>query len=269
MTDITIIQVVLIIIVALFAGFESVLDEFQLHQPIITCTLIGLITGNLAEGLLLGGQLQLIALGWMNIGAAMAPDAALAGVVSGILVLVQGASMGEGIAVAIPLAIAGQVLTIFIRTVAVGLSHYADRKAEEGDINGVASANIMALMLQGLRVAVPAGLILMVSAQTVTDALNAIPDVITGGLNVAGGMIVAVGYAMVINMMASKTTWPFFFIGFALAAVTELNLIAMGIIGLSLAFIYIQIAPEFNQGSGGGGGGGSVDDQLDDILEDY
>lgn len=269
MTDITIIQVVLIIIVALFAGFESVLDEFQLHQPIITCTLIGLITGNLAEGLLLGGQLQLIALGWMNIGAAMAPDAALAGVVSGILVLVQGASMGEGIAVAIPLAIAGQVLTIFIRTVAVGLSHYADRKAEEGDISGVASANIMALMLQGLRVAVPAGLILMVSAQTVTDALNAIPDVITGGLNVAGGMIVAVGYAMVINMMASKSSWPFFFMGFALAAVTELNLIAMGIIGLSIALIYISIAPQFNNNSGGGGGGNSVEAALDDILEDY
>src|SRR5699024_6207804 len=47
------------------------------------------------------------------------------------------------------------------------------------------------------------------------------------------------------------------------------NLIAMGIIGLSLAFIYVQIAPEFNQGSKGGGGGGSVDDQLDEILEDY
>lgn len=177
--------------------------------------------------------------------------------------------MGEGIAVAIPLAIAGQVLTIFIRTVAVGLSHYADRKAEEGDISGVASANILALMLQGLRVAVPAGLILMVSAQTVTAALNAIPDVITGGLNVAGGMIVAVGYAMVINMMASKSSWPFFFMGFALAAVTELNLIAMGIIGLSIALVYISIAPQFNANSGGGGGGNSVEAALDDILEDY
>jgi Phosphotransferase system, mannose/fructose/N-acetylgalactosamine-specific component IIC len=81
-------------------------------------------------------------------------------------------------------------------------------------------------------------------------------------------MIVAVGYAMVINMMATRKTWPFFFLGFALAALTELNLIAMGIIGLSLAAIYLQIAPEFNV-SAGGGGGGSVDDALDDILDDY
>ena len=146
---------------------------------------------------------------------------------------------------------------------------YADRKAEDGNIRGVEVANLTGLLLQGLRVALPAAAVIAVPAETVTAAIQAIPDWITGGLAVGGGMIVAVGYAMVINMMASKTTWPFFFIGFALAAVTELNLIAMGIIGLSLAFIYVQIAPEFNQGSKGGGGGGSVDDQLDEILEDY
>lgn len=268
MVDLNIIQIVLILLVALFAGFESVLDIFQLHQPIITGALIGAITGNLAEGLILGGSLQLIVLGWMNIGAAQAPDAAIAGVVSAILVLVKGASNSEGIAIAIPLAIAGQVLTIFVRTIAVGLGHYADRQAEEGNIRGVEIANIGGLFLQGLRIAIPAAAVLAVPAETVTNAINLIPDWVTGGLAVGGGMIVAVGYAMVINMMASKTTWPFFFIGFALAAVSELNLIAMGIIGLALAFIYVQIAPEFNQGSGGGGGG-SADDQLDDILEDY
>ncbi len=271
MVDLNIIQIILILLVALFAGFESVLDVFQLHQPIITGALIGAITGNLAEGLILGGSLQLIVLGWMNIGAAQAPDAAIAGVISAILVLVHGASNAEGIAIAIPLAIAGQVLTIFVRTLAVALGQYADRQAAEANIRGVEMANIGGLMLQGLRVAIPAGLVLAVPADAVTGALNAIPDWLTGGLAVGGGMIVAVGYAMVINMMASRTTWPFFFIGFALAAVSELNLIAMGIIGLALAVLYVAVAPEFNQGSGGGprSGSGSVDDALDEILEDY
>lgn len=266
--DLNIIQIVLILLVALFAGFESVLDVWQLHQPIITASLIGAITGNLAEGLVIGGSLQLIVLGWMNIGAAQAPDAAIAGVISAILVLVHGATIGEGIALAIPLAIAGQVLTIFVRTLAVGLGHYADGQAENGNIRGVELANILGLFLQGLRVAIPAGAVLAISAQAVTTGLNAIPEWLTNGLAVGGGMIVAVGYAMVINMMATRKTWPFFFLGFALAALTELNLIAMGIIGLSLAAIYLQIAPEFNI-SAGGGGGGSVDDALDDILDDY
>ena len=268
--DISIFAAIAICVIALFAGFESVLDSFQLHQPIIVCTLIGLATGNLTEGLLLGGQLQLIALGWMNIGAAQAPDAALAGVIAGILVLTKGASVSEGIAIAVPLAIAGQVLTIFVRTMTVGLAHYADAQEEKGSIRGVESANMMALGLQGLRVMIPAIATLALPASAVQGALAAIPDWITGGLAVGGGMIVAVGYAMVINMMATKTTWPFFFIGFALAAVTELNLVAMGIIGLALALIYIELSPQFNGGGGSGSGGsGSVDAQLDAILEDY
>lgn len=123
-------------------------------------------------------------------------------------------------------------------------------------------------MIQGLRIAIPAAIILAVSPQLVTNALNAIPGWLTGGLAVAGGMIVAVGYAMVINMMATPKLWLFFALGFALSAIGELNLIAMGIIGVVLALLYLQFAPEFNQG-GGGGGNTSGGDPLDDILNDY
>ena len=74
------ISIVLIAIVALLAGMEGILDEFQFHQPLVACTLIGLVTGHLKEGIILGGSLQMIALGWANVGAAVAPDAALASV---------------------------------------------------------------------------------------------------------------------------------------------------------------------------------------------
>ena len=74
------ITIMLIILVALLAGMEGILDEFQFHQPLVACTLIGLVSGHLSEGIILGGSLQMIALGWANVGAAVAPDAALASV---------------------------------------------------------------------------------------------------------------------------------------------------------------------------------------------
>ncbi|AQS53789.1 Mannose permease IIC component [Jeotgalibaca dankookensis] len=267
----SIITVILILIVAFIAGMEGILDQFQFHQPIVAATLIGLATGKPLEGLLLGGTLQLIALGWMNIGAAVAPDAALASVASAILVTVNGASITEGIALAIPLAVAGQVLTMFVRTATVAFAHGADRKAAEGSFRGVELYHLSALVLQGLRIMIPAAIILAVPAELVTNALNSIPDWLTGGLAVAGGFIVAVGYAMVINMMATPKLWIFFALGFALSAIGDLNLIAMGIIGVVLALLYLQFSPEFNQGSGGGGGGSSSNggDPLDDILNDY
>ena len=83
----SIITIILIIIIALLAGMEGVLDEFQFHQPLVACTLIGLVTGHLTEGIILGGSLQMIALGWANVGAAIAPDAALASVASAIIMV--------------------------------------------------------------------------------------------------------------------------------------------------------------------------------------
>ena len=41
------ITIMLIILVALLAGMEGILDEFQFHQPLVACTLIGLVSGNL------------------------------------------------------------------------------------------------------------------------------------------------------------------------------------------------------------------------------
>ena len=262
-------DIILVLLVALLAGFEGILDSFQFHQPIVACTLIGVVTGHPAEGIALGGSLQLVALGWMNIGPAVAPDAALCSVASAILVCMKGVDMGVGMSAAMALAVAGLGLTIIVRTIVVALIHMADASAEQGNMRGVEAAHLAALLLQGLRVVIPAALIIAVPVEAVQAALDAIPAWVTTGLSTAGGFVVAVGYAMVINMMATPKLWPFFFLGFALSALSELNLIAMGMIGLAIAFVYIQLAPEFNAASGPVQASGAAGDELDAIINDY
>jgi PTS system mannose-specific IIC component len=82
-------------------------------------------------------------------------------------------------------------------------------------------------------------------------------------------MVVAVGYALVINMMATREVWPFFAIGFALAALSDLTLIAMGVIGVALALIYINLSKMGGGSNGGGSNGGGSKDPVGDILNDY
>ena len=55
----SIISIILVVLVAFLAGMEGILDEFQFHQPLVACTLIGLVTGNLEAGIVLGGTLQI------------------------------------------------------------------------------------------------------------------------------------------------------------------------------------------------------------------
>ena len=240
----SVISMVLVVIVAFLAGMEGVLDEFQFHQPLVACTLIGLVTGQLVPCIILGGSLQMIALGWANIGAAVAPDAALAAVASAII-LVQGgqgrAGVDTAIAVAIPLAVAGLFLTMIVRTLSVICVHQMDAAAAKGSFKGVEAWHIIAVCLQGIRIAIPAAALLAIPSSAVAAALNSMPAWLTDGMSIGGGMVVAVGYAMVINMMATREVWPFFAIGFVIAAVSDLTLIALGALGISFGLIYLEL----------------------------
>ena len=264
-----IVQIILVIIVAFLAGVEGILDEFQFHQPIVACTLVGLVTGNLLPCLILGGTLQMIALGWANIGAAVAPDAALASVASAIILVLGGqgeAGVASAIAIAVPLAVAGLLLTIICRTIATAFVHFMDAAAKEGNIKAVEMWQIAAICLQGIRIAIPAALILAIGAGPIRTLLDAMPAWLTGGLAIGGGMVVAVGYAMVINMMATKEVWPFFAIGFVLATVSQITLIGLGAIGVALALVYLAVC---KQGGSGNGGSSNTGDPLGNLIDRY
>ncbi len=265
----SVISMILVVIVAFLAGMESVLDEFQFHQPLVACTLIGLVTGNLEAGVILGGTLQMMALGWANIGAAVAPDAALASVASAIILVLGGQGVNgvsTAIAVAIPLAVAGLFLTMVGRTLSIPVVHFMDAAAEKGNFAGVQAWHIVGVCIQGLRVAIPAAALLVIPSEVVSNFLNSMPAWLTDGMAIGGGMVVAVGYAMVINMMATAEVWPFFAIGFCLAAISDLTLIALGVIGVCLALIYLTLSEKAGSSNGAAAGTG---DPLGDILNDY
>ncbi|MHC9533406.1 PTS mannose/fructose/sorbose transporter subunit IIC [Dellaglioa sp. L3N] len=265
------ISMILVVLVAFLAGIGGILDEFQFHQPLVACTLIGLVTGNFTAGIVLGGTLQMIALGWANIGAAVSPDAALAAVASAIILVLGGQGVKgvpAAIAVAVPLAVAGLFLTMVVRTLAVPIVHIMDAAAEQGNIRKLEAWHILAICMQGIRIAIPAGALLFIPAKTVAGFLNSMPAWLTDGMAIGGGLVVAVGYALVINMMATKEVWPFFILGFVVAAITQLTLIAIGAIGVALALIYLNLE-KMGGSSNGGGGNSSSGDPLGEILNDY
>ncbi len=263
-------QIVLLLIIAAITGIGSVLDEAQTHRPLVACTLVGIALGDVKTGIILGGTLEMMALGWMNVGLAMAPDSAIASVISTILVINSGQGIGEGIAVAIPLAAAGQVLTIFARTISVFFIHKADSYAEQGNIKGIELMHYGAMSLQALRVMIPTLIICLISADAVQAFLGNIPEVITTGLQIGGGIIVVVGYAMVINMMDVPHLKPFFYAGFLFAAFTDFNLVGFGGLGLvsALVFLHLKYNNENKVVMATPAGSASyIDNDLDDDLD--
>ena len=239
--------IVLIVIVAFLAGMEGVLDQWQFHQPLVACTLIGLVSGHLDAGIILGGTLQMMALGWANVGAAVAPDAALASVASAILMVLalnsgadQGQAITTAIAVAVPLSVAGLFLTMIVRTLAIPVVHIMDGAAARGDFMAIDVWSIIAICMQGVRIAIPAAALCFIPSDAVMGALNMMPAWLNEGMT-------------------------FFALGFCLAAISQLTLIALGVIGISLALIYLGLKEVAKSGAGAAGSG----DPLGDILDDY
>ena len=113
-----------------------------------------------------------------------------------------------------------------------------------------------------MRIAIPAVIVaISVGTSEVQSMLNAIPEVVTGGLNIAGGMIVVVGYAM-----GAGYLMPFFYLGFVTAAFTNFNLVALGVIGAVMAILYIQLSPKYNRVAGApaaAAGNNDLDNELD------
>jgi len=128
--------------------------------------------------------------------------------------------------------------------------------------------HVAGLLLQALRVAIPTVAIALVAGtDVVNNALNSIPEVITRGLQVAGGFIVVVGYAMVINLMNAQKLMVYFFLGFLIAVFTDVNLIGFGAIGAICAYFHIMglkkdIAIE--EAAKTGGGSAIEGDDIDD-----
>ena len=259
----SVVSIILIMLVAFVVGMDGILDEWQVYQPIISCTLVGIAVGNIPAGIILGATLQMITIGWINIGASVAPDIALPSVVSALLVCGPATlSIKHAIALAIPFAVIGQLLNVWIRKSIVKLVHDADKAAQAGEISRMGRIHLLSLGIQGLRVLVPTVLVMMIPSQMIHHLMQQVPMVITNGIAVSIGMVAAVGFANLINMMVSKSLWIWFALGFTIAIFTKINISVLAAFGIILAvsFIWVQ-----NKRHGSSGNNGSSNDDLDDF----
>ena len=77
-------------------------------------------------------------------------------------------------------------------------------------------------------------------SDAVQRILEMIPDVIMNGLTVAGNMLPAVGMAMLLQMLWDNKIAIYFLLGFILVAYLDLPLIAIAVLGTSIAVVTAQ-----------------------------
>lgn len=79
----------------------------------------------------------------------------------------------------------------------------------------------------------------MVGQDVVVNLMNALPTFVTHGLEVAGGILPALGFALIMNMIGKEKLIPYVFLGCIVISVGGINSLTAGIIGICIAFIYV------------------------------
>ena len=229
------------IMLGLIAGI-GILDgrifgQMMFDRPLVTGLLVGLVLGDVKNGIIIGAQLELIWMGIAGIGASTPPDVVTGGILGTAFAILSNSGVEVALALAVPIAVLAQSLGVLVRIINAYFTHKADSYAKEANYKGLAFCMWIPVGLFFLSTFLPTFLAILLGADKVTGMIEAVPNVILDGLSVAGNLLPAIGFALLLDMLFSKKMAPFFFLGFLAAVYGGLNITAIALIGACIAVI--------------------------------
>ena len=216
---------------------------FTLYRPLVAGFVVGCILGDPAQGTLIGAAINVPYLGFISAGGNLPVDPALPGWIGTTIALAGHLSPGSAIALAVPLGLLGTVLFYGRMAIDPIFAHWADSRAEKGDIRGVAFMNVVPPQIFLFVISfVPVFFLALNGPTAVQNALNALPLWVTNGLVIAGGILPAIGIALTMRFIFRGSVVPYFFIGFILFTFTHgsMSLVVVAVIGLALAYLHLN-----------------------------
>ena len=235
------------ILVGLIAGYgrveQSWFGQQMIARPIWLCTLVGLVLGDLNQGVIIGGTLELIWAGVVQIGAA--PTEVVSGsVLSSALVITSNLTVEEGVALAIPIALLASVINTFISTANTAvLSSLTNRAVEKVDTKMIWWTGIGGGIIYFVVYFVVIALGFLAGSVAVQAVIDSIPDVIRYGLTNASALLPAIGIGILMKFTFDWKYAGFFLLGFVLPTYFGIGTMGIALIGLICAFVYYQFKP--------------------------
>jgi len=234
----------LIALIAMFGHSEDFLGTTLLSRPLVLGPLVGLVLGDITQGIIIGGTLELIFMGNIKVGAAIPPDVITGGVLGTAFAIISGKGPAIALAIAVPVSILAEMVISGLFVLRAVLNKKFNDYADDGDYRGLQRLHILSGLLRPLFMGIIIWLALQLGGTAMKSFLDMIPAWVQTGLQVAGNMLPALGFALLMNLMFNKKVAPYFFLGFMLAAYLKLPVIAIGGLGVIIAFIVTQDKPK-------------------------
>lgn len=244
-----------IILIALFVYLGSIgsivgntIGWYTLGRPLVAAFVVGIILGDVQTAMLVGIPLQIMYMGNVTPGGAVAWDLSYATYigVAGALVFGKGMGATEIIGLAVVFAgiggLVGQIMWNISYALNLPLNRIANKYAEDGDTKKMYIPNVVFGQLIGFACRfIPAVIVLtsMTAASGQADFAAIIPGWITTALGIFGGMMASLGMGIILSfLLKKKYHMAIFLMGFILVTYFNLSTMAVAVVAIITAVLY-------------------------------
>jgi len=194
---------------------------FGLYRPLVAGFFVGVIFGDPVKGAEIGASINLLYIGFISAGGSIPADPSVAGWVGTALAMASNLDAATAITLGVAIGLLGTIIFFTRMSVDAVFAHWADARAEEGDISGVARANWLWPQIFLFVISFfPAAIAVYAGSNAVGDGIqwlsNNAPWVLRG-FQIAGGLLPAIGIALNMRFIFRGSAIPFYFVGYVFA----------------------------------------------------
>lgn len=231
-----IVQAILVALVMALLLTENLgYGHIQISRPVFAGPIIGLILGDLQTGLIVGGTVELMFMGVFPVGGSVPPNAQFAGMMSTVMAISSGGNPEVGITLAYPIGVFAQFVLLLDYNINLFFTHRADADVEANKANAVRNNLIACLLMMFTCWFVSSFLGAYFGSTYVEGLYSALPVWLRTGLSIAGGLMPAMGMAMLLKMMDLKKFWCFLLVGYVLSAFLGMSILAISFLSVGIA----------------------------------
>lgn len=238
--ELSTLQIILITLLAYIKVIEWGTFQITAFNTVIYGFLTGLILGDVETGLTVGATLQLMSLGVVAVGGSSMPDYPVAAIITTTIAVSTGQGVAAGLALGLPVGMLGVQFDILWKLFNGFITRKAMKYAQEKQFKKMLRITLVSTFTAGLTAAIPVLLSITLGISVVNQVLSFLPAWFTDGLQLAGGMLPAVGIAMLLMYMPVKKLWSYLGIGFVFSAYLGTPILAVAIIGSAMSFEFYK-----------------------------
>lgn len=209
MHEITLLQGLSLAALVFFLGIDFWLEALFLFRPIIVCTLTGAILGDIQTGLITGGLTELAFAGLTPAGGVQPPNPIMAGLMTTVIAWSTGVDAKTAIGLGLPFSLLMQYVILFFYSAFSLFMTKADKCAKEADTAAFSRLNWATMLIVASAYAVIAFLCTYLAQGAMQALVKAMPAWLTHGFEVAGGILPAVGFGLLLRVMFKAQYIPY------------------------------------------------------------